>query len=61
MEKKQSPYFSIKVNVADAFLPGKTAEISEEMYWNDSVYVKICQVTFFYGEAIVLQPRDIIL
>jgi hypothetical protein len=61
MEKEQGVYFSINVDVADVLLLGKIAEISEEVDWSGSIYVKTCKVAFFYDEAIVFEPRDIIL
>jgi hypothetical protein len=58
MEKKRGPCFSIDVDVADVLLLGKIAEISEEVDWSGSIYVKICQATFFYNEAVVFEPCD---
>jgi len=54
VKKNQSMYLSIKVNVTNALLFGITAEIPEKMDWNNPVYVKIRQATFFYGEALIL-------
>jgi hypothetical protein len=61
MEKEQGVYFSIDVDVADVFLLGKIAEISEEVDWSGSIHVKICEVMFFYDEAVVFEPCDIVL
>jgi hypothetical protein len=61
MEKEQGVYFSINVDVADVLLLGKIAEISEEVDWSGSICVKTCKVAFFHDEAVVFEPRDIIL
>lgn len=60
-KEKQSTCFPIKVDITDSFLLGKTPDIPKEMYWDGCTHIKICQVTFFYGEGVVREPRNIVL